>query len=83
MAGWAWQRMVIFRRTNATLTRSTASPRREAPTAQSPSSLARCDGKMANCLSTMASWNYIGRLYQPRAEILNGTWKFPEAQPFN
>jgi hypothetical protein len=21
------------------------------------------------------------RLYRPRAEILNGTWKFPEAQP--
>jgi len=23
------------------------------------------------------------RLYRPRAEILNGTWKFPEAQPVN
>jgi len=21
------------------------------------------------------------RLYRPRAEILNGKWKFPEAQP--
>jgi hypothetical protein len=24
-------------------------------------------------------WNYIVRLYQPRKEILDGTWKFPEA----
>jgi hypothetical protein len=23
------------------------------------------------------------RLYRPRAEILNGKWKFPEAQPTN
>jgi len=26
-------------------------------------------------------WNYIVRLYRPRKEILDGTWKFPEAQP--
>jgi hypothetical protein len=26
-------------------------------------------------------WNYLVRLYRPRAEILNGTWKFSEAQP--
>ena len=23
------------------------------------------------------------RLYRPRKEILDGTWKFPEAQPSN
>jgi hypothetical protein len=40
-----------------------------------------CDGKIANCLPTMAGWNYMVRLYRPHAEILNGTWKFPEAQP--
>jgi hypothetical protein len=28
-------------------------------------------------------WNYMVRLYRPRPEILNGTWKFPEAQPVN
>jgi hypothetical protein len=28
-------------------------------------------------------WNYIIRLYRPRAEILNGRWKFPEAQPID
>jgi hypothetical protein len=40
-----------------------------------------CDGKIPNCLPTTRGWNYIVRLYRPRAEILNGQWKFPEAQP--
>ena len=40
-----------------------------------------CDGKIANCLPIMKDWNYMVRLYRPRAEILDGTWKFPEAQP--
>ena len=40
-----------------------------------------CDGKVTNCLPITPGWNYIVRLYRPRAEILNGTWKFPEAQP--
>jgi hypothetical protein len=26
-------------------------------------------------------WNYLVRLYRPRNEILDGTWKFPEAYP--
>jgi hypothetical protein len=29
----------------------------------------------------MPGWNYWVRLYRPRAEILNGRFKFPEAQP--
>jgi hypothetical protein len=45
--------------------------------------LGGCDGKIANCLPTMSGWNYMVRLYRPRAEILNDTWKFPEAQPVN
>jgi hypothetical protein len=40
-----------------------------------------CDGKTANCLPIVPGWNYMVRLYRPRAEILNGTWTFPEAQP--
>jgi hypothetical protein len=40
-----------------------------------------CDGKIANCVPIVPGWNYTVRLYRPRAEILNGTWKFPEAQP--
>ena len=42
-----------------------------------------CDGKVANCLPTVPGWNYMVRLYRPRAEVLNGNWKFPEAQPVN
>jgi hypothetical protein len=42
-----------------------------------------CDGKIPNCLPIMAGWNYMVRLYRPRAEILNGKWKFPEAQLVN
>src|SRR5215472_6076414 len=40
-----------------------------------------CDGKTPNCLPITPGWNYLVRLYRPRTEILNGTWKFPEAEP--
>ncbi|WP_338827867.1 DUF1254 domain-containing protein [Bradyrhizobium sp. 27S5] len=40
-----------------------------------------CDGKIVNCLPITKGWNYTVRLYRPRAEILNGKWKFPEPQP--
>ena len=40
-----------------------------------------CDGKIPNCLPIMQGWNYTVRLYRPHIEILNGKWKFPEAQP--
>ena len=40
-----------------------------------------CDGKTPNCLPITQGWNYTVRLFRPRAEILNGTWKFPEAEP--
>lgn len=42
-----------------------------------------CDGKIPNCLPIMKGWNYTVRLYRPRAEILNGKWKFPEPQAVN
>jgi hypothetical protein len=41
------------------------------------------DGKTPNCLPIMPGWNYTVRLYRPREEILDGSWKFPEAQPVN
>lgn len=34
-----------------------------------------------NFLPTTPGWNYLVRMYRPRKEILDGTWKFPEAQP--
>lgn len=40
-----------------------------------------CDGKIPNCLPITDGWNYTVRMYRPRAEILNGKWKFPEARP--
>lgn len=42
-----------------------------------------CDGKIVNCLPIMRGWNYMVRLYRPRAEVLNGTWRFPQTQPEN
>jgi hypothetical protein len=38
-----------------------------------------CDGDLANCLPICAGWNYMVRLYRPRKEVLDGTWKSPEA----
>lgn len=31
----------------------------------------------ANALPVMAGWNYLVRLYRPRAEVLSGAWSFP------
>ena len=39
-----------------------------------------CDGETPNCLPIMKGWNYTVRLFLPRPEILDGTWRFPEAQ---
>lgn len=38
------------------------------------------DGKTPNCLPIMPGWNYLVRLYRPRAEVRDGTYKFPEPQ---
>jgi hypothetical protein len=43
--------------------------------------LGGCDGKIPNCLPIMNGWNYTVRLFRPRREILDDTWKFPLAQP--
>ncbi len=40
-----------------------------------------CDGRVPNCLPIMPGWNYTVRLYRPRTEILNGSWKLPDAVP--
>ena len=40
-----------------------------------------CDGKVANCLPITPGWSYTARLFQPRPAVLDGSWKFPEAQP--
>ena len=40
-----------------------------------------CQKRTPNCLPIMPGWNYTVRLYRPRNEIIDGSWKFPEAQP--
>jgi hypothetical protein len=40
-----------------------------------------CNSSVPNCLPITQGWNYTVRLFLPRRAILDGTWKFPEAQP--
>jgi hypothetical protein len=40
-----------------------------------------CGDGRPNCLPIMDGWNYLIRLYRPRAELLNGTWTFPAIAP--
>ena len=39
------------------------------------------DESAPNFIPITPGWNYLVRMYRPRKEILDGTWKFPEAQP--
>lgn len=39
------------------------------------------DPKSVNYLPILEGWNYTVRLYQPREEILDGTWIFPGVEP--
>ncbi len=40
-----------------------------------------CDGYDGNCIPITPGWSYLVRMYRPRKEILDGTWKFPTATP--
>jgi len=42
-----------------------------------------CEAGVVNCLPITKDWNYMVRLYRPRAEILDGSWAFPKAEPVN
>ena len=39
-----------------------------------------CKKDTQNCLPVTKDWNYTVRLYRPRAELINGQWKFPETE---
>jgi hypothetical protein len=39
------------------------------------------DPKQSNYLPIMDGWNYAVRMYRPKQQILDGTWKFPAPQP--
>ncbi len=43
--------------------------------------LGGCADGRPNCLRLMDGWNYLVRMYQPRSEVLDGTWTFPAAEP--
>ena len=40
-----------------------------------------CDDGRVNCLPVSEGWNYAVRMYEPRSEILDGTWVFPAIEP--
>jgi len=44
--------------------------------------LGGCDDGRVNCLPIMDGWVYTVRLYRPRPEVLDGSWTFPTATPF-
>jgi hypothetical protein len=39
------------------------------------------DPGSVNHLPNTEGWNYVVRFYEPRREILDGTWTFPEVEP--
>lgn len=42
-----------------------------------------CNSDKVNCLPTMPGWNYAVRMYQPKAKLQSGEWKFPAIKPIN
>jgi len=43
--------------------------------------LGGCEDRRVNCIPLTEGWNYAVRLYRPRKEILDGSWKFPSVTP--
>jgi hypothetical protein len=39
------------------------------------------DPASVNYLPTTEGWSYVVRMYQPRKQVIDGSWKFPDAQP--
>ncbi len=40
-----------------------------------------CEDGRVNCIPITPGWSYTVRLYEPREQILNGSWSFPEPVP--
>jgi hypothetical protein len=40
-----------------------------------------CEDGRVNCIPITKGWNYAVRMYSPREEILDGSWKFPKPEP--
>ena len=45
--------------------------------------LGGCEDGRVNCLPLVEGWQYTVRLYRAAAEVLDGSWTFPEVQPVN
>ncbi len=41
----------------------------------------RCEDGRVNCIPVVKGWNYAIRMYEPRKEILDGSWTFPSIEP--
>lgn len=41
------------------------------------------DPGSVNHLPITEGWSYVVRMYQPRKQVVDGSWKFPEARPAN
>ena len=39
-----------------------------------------CEDGRVNCIPITKGWNYAVRMYSPREEILDGSWKFPKPE---
>jgi len=42
-----------------------------------------CEDGRVNCIPVTPGWNHSIRFYEPRAEILDGSWTFPELEQVN
>ena len=42
-----------------------------------------CEDGRVNCLPITGGWGYAVRMYEPRAEILDGSWVFPTPKIVN
>lgn len=40
-----------------------------------------CAKETGNCLVIPPGWSYVVRMYRPHPEVIDGSWKFPQAQP--
>jgi hypothetical protein len=38
-------------------------------------------GDAINNLPITPGWNYIVRMYEPKQEVIDGSWSFPKAEP--
>lgn len=54
---------------------------KRAPDGSIPIQFGGCEDGSPNCLPITPGWNYTARLFQPRPQVLDGSWRFPAAEP--